>query len=111
MKQANVVEVRDITASRPEVKLGDPAKRDRIEQLLRKYPDTSEDEVAEIRHFLATGNHLDVGLVAGSDQLKEKVQRFRKEHRQHFRLKFREAMMFLFVTLGPISALFWRYLH
>ena len=84
-------------------------RRDPIEALLRRYPH-NDAETAEIRHFLATGSHLDVGLVAGSDEFKETVQRFRKEHAPYFRLKLREVAMFLLATAGPVGALFWRYL-
>jgi hypothetical protein len=111
MKSANVIEVRDVVSTgSADMKLGDRAKRQRIEELLRKWPDTKEAETAEIRHFLATGSHLDVGLVSGSDELRETVQRFRSANHQHFRLKGREVFTFLLVTLGPIGAMFWRYL-
>jgi hypothetical protein len=111
MKSANVVEVRDVTSiGSADVKLGNCAKRQRIEELLREWPEIKDAETAEIRHFLATGSHLDVGLVSGSDELRETVERFRKQHQQHFRLNAREVFTFLLVTLGPIGAMFWRYL-
>jgi hypothetical protein len=51
-----------------------------------------------------------VGLVSGSDEFREKVAAFKKQHRQHFRLKAHEVLMFLVAAGGPVAALFWRYL-
>lgn len=111
MKEANAMELRDVPATTNAAPLGgDKAKRQRIEELLRRYPGTSDAETAEIRHFLATGSHLDVGLVSGSDEFREKVSAFKKQHRQHFRLKAHEVLMFLVAIAGPIGALAWRYL-
>ncbi len=107
MKIAKVTEVRDVPLGS---KLGDLGKRTHIEALLRRYPATSEAETGEIRHFLATGSHLDIGLVAGSDEFRDKVAAFRKEHRRHFSLKVHEILVFLLVTGGPIGTLAWRYL-
>jgi membrane protein required for beta-lactamase induction len=111
MKHANVLSTRDVApADSGLARYGDYQKRHQMEALLRRYPETSERETEEIIRFLATGNHLDVGLVSGSDEFKEKVARFRAEHSSHFRLKFREAMLFLFLVGGPVAAMAWRYL-
>jgi hypothetical protein len=111
MKQANVVSVRGLTpADSGPARYGDLQKRQQIEGLLRRYPQTSEAETKEIITFLATGNHLDVGLVSGSDEFKDKVERFRAEHKSHFRLKLYEAALFVVLVGGPIAAMAWRYL-
>ncbi len=111
MKYANVIEVRDVPVpAKPAVHGGDPEKRKRIETLLRRYPDINEAEVAEIGHFLATGRHLDVGLVTGIDELKEPVRHFKQEHGRFFRLRAQEIALFLLFTAGPVAAMAWRYL-
>ncbi len=111
MKQANVVSVRDISsAETAPARYGDHQKRTHIEGLLRRYPKTSDAETSEIINFLATGNHLDVGLVSGSDEFREKVARFRAEHARHFRLKLHEIAMFILAIGGPIAVMAWRYL-
>ena len=113
MKTANVLEVRDVTSkgTHDSSRLGDKAKREHIEKLLRKYPDTKASETAEIRHFLATGSHMDVGLVAGSDEFAEKVRSFKRDHHGDFKLKAQEVALFVLVVLGPVAAMLWRYLH
>ena len=81
----------ETTSASAETRLGNFNRRRRVEELLRQYPRTADDEAAGIRHFLATGKHLDVGLVGGSDEFKEKVRCFRKEHSRHFRPKPHDA--------------------
>lgn len=111
MKHANVVEVRDVRASNDNVHLGNRQVRQDIEALLRRYPNIGEGDTAKIRNFLTSGSHMDVGLVAGNDELKEKVAAFRKAHCRDFRLRLHETAVFLLVTCGPIGALFWHYLR
>jgi hypothetical protein len=53
-----------------------------MEGILRRYPNINEEDTATILSFLRSGTHMDVGLVAGSDELKEKVIAFRKQHRR-----------------------------
>jgi hypothetical protein len=83
----------ETTSASAETRLGDFNKRRRMEELLRRYPGTADDETARIRHFLAKGTHLDVGLVGGSDELGEKVRRFRTEHSRHLRPKPHDAVV------------------
>ena len=106
MKLANVVEVRDVTPHRSEP----TPKRSRIEALLERYPAISDSETAEIRHFLATASHLDVGLLGGNEALSGKLAAFKKAHKRQLGLKLHEIALFLFVTVGPVAILFWRYL-
>ena len=109
MKYAKVKEVRGFAvADTSPVSEGNITKRKRIEDLLRKYPRTTEAETLEIRHFLATASHLDVGLLSGSDEFRETVRAFKKEHSSHFRLKVHEVVLFLLIIGGPIAALLWR---
>jgi hypothetical protein len=111
MKIANVVEVRDIDrASEPTPQPDRLSRRGRVEQLLARYPRISEAETSEVRNFLATAGHLDVGLVAGNEALSANLAAFRKDHARHFRPKLHELALFLLVTAGPVAALFWRYL-
>ena len=61
MKLAKVVDVRDARAPITcDPWLTNPAQRMRAEELLRRYPDTTKEEAAEIRMFLTKGRHYDV---------------------------------------------------
>lgn len=81
----------ETTSASADTRLGDFNKRRRVKELLRQYPRTADGKTAGIRHFLATGKHLDVGLVAGSDQFREMVRRFHKERSRHLRSKPHDA--------------------
>jgi hypothetical protein len=109
MKMANVVSLRDIVDdTHPE--LNQAGQRGHIEELLRRYPDIREAETQEIVHFLATGRHLDVGLVAGNDAFVGKVAEIKRTHASRFRIKLHEAALFVLATVGPVAFLAVRYL-
>ncbi len=95
----------ETTFASAETRLGDFNKRRRVEELLRQHPITADNETAGIRRFLATGMHLDVGLVGGSDEFREKVRRFRKERSQQLRPKPHDAGLSGGHSLADCSAL------
>lgn len=106
MKQANVVAVRAATGSNSaHAKDGNLAVRQRMAELLRRYPDTDEAETAEILTFLRTGDQIDIGLIGGSDELKGKVQQFRADHARHFRLSMRESAVAILLICGLAGAI------
>ncbi len=110
MKLANVIEVRDVPvpAGEDPSRIG-PGTRERIEELLRRYPGIDQSEAEEIRHFLSRGSHYEIGRVSGSDEFRDKVAKFREENASYFRLKWWEVMIFLGCTAGPTALLAWRF--
>lgn len=109
MKTANVISVRDIVEdNHPE--LNRSSRRREIEALLRRYPDIKESETAEIVHFVATGSHLDVGMIAGNDELRDKVEAVRKANPSAFRIKAHELFLFVCGVAGPAAFLLAKYL-
>lgn len=78
----------------------DPARRANIETLLRAYPNTTEAETADILHFLSKGKHMDVGLVSGSDEFKDKVEQIKRENRDLFRVGPVEGAIFLLLGIA-----------
>lgn len=104
MKMAKVVSVRDISAEEKHPELRHAARRQRIEALLRRYPQIRDSETEEIVRFLATGPHRDVGLVAGSEEFADKVRSLRKTNKKHFKLKPHEAILFFVAVVGPAAA-------
>ena len=108
MKQAKVVSVRDVPASETyDPWLTDHAQRARAEELLRLYPDTTKEQTTEICKFLTKGRLLDVGMVGGSDEFKDKVAAFRKEQSRHFRLTPRQALGSILIVVVLLAALLW----
>lgn len=107
MKIAKVVDVRDVSA--PKIDNSSAAvssARVRAEELLRLYPKTTETQTEEIREFLTTGTHYDVGMVAGNDEFREKVAAFRKAHNKDFRVRPLELLI-PFLLLATLAALAW----
>jgi hypothetical protein len=108
MKTAKVVSGRDVPASESyDPWLTDPAQRARAEELLRRYPDTTDAETGEIGKFLTKGRQLDVGMVSGSDEFREKVAAFREEHSRHFRLNPRQVIGSIVIAAALLAALLW----
>ena len=98
----------DMTSSGERTLAGE-SRRDRVEALLRKYPETSSAETAEIIQFLRKGPLFDVGLVTGNDELKPTVERIRREHRSEFSLGIREYALVaaIVIALIVVSAILW----
>ena len=98
----------DMTSSAEQTLAGE-GRRDRVEALLRRYPETSAAETAEIIHFLKKGPLFDVGLVTGNDELKPTVERIRREHRAEFSLGLREYAIVaaIVIALIVVGAILW----
>ena len=90
--------------------IGSPELRQRMEHLLRLYPDISQEETEELLTFLRSGPHLDVGLVTGEEEFREKVRDIRTRYRGEFRLKLRESILFVALIIGPFLYLAGKYL-
>ena len=82
--------------------------RARIEQLLRKYPDLSPAEAAEILHFDRKGPFLDRGRISMDDGLRSSLERFRADHASSYRFGLRDyliAAMLFAALLGTLASL------
>ena len=80
---------------------------ERAEDIFRRYPDISAEEVQEALTFLKEGRHLDIGLVAGNPDISEQLAAFRHEYRQALRLGVGEAMIFALLISGLLGVLLW----
>jgi hypothetical protein len=103
MKTANVVDVRPVRApANLDPAYTQPARRERIDQLLQVYPETNAEETAEIVEFLRRGMHLDVGLIAARDEFRHKVAEIRAAHPEAFRASALHTLLFLLIILVPL---------
>jgi hypothetical protein len=75
--------------------------RDRVAELLGRYPHVSEQDRSDILAFMRKGRHLDIGLLTANDKLRPKLDAFMRDHRAHFRVKWGEAAL----VIGGIAAL------
>ena len=60
------------------------SRRDRVADLVGRYPDISERDRREIIAFMRNGRHLDIGLLTANEKIRSKLDRFMHDHRSHF---------------------------
>ena len=110
MKTANVIEVRDLGPLTPLDQSDldcDPARIERMADLLRRYPEIGEAEKAEILLFLKEGRQIEIGLVSTREGIASRLMKFRQDHRAHFRLSPLQILGFVAVIVGPLVGLAW----
>ena len=78
-------------------------QRDRIEELLSKYPNIDAAETAEILHFIKKGHPLDVGLMTTVDSLKKPLEAFRRDHASHFKLGLKEYVTVAVILIALVT--------
>lgn len=79
----------------------------RAEDIFRRYPDIDAAEVKEAVTFLKKGRHLDIGLVTGTTDIKDKVEAFRQEHARALGLGWVEVTVFTLFFVVMLAALIW----
>lgn len=79
------------------------SRRDRVEDLLTRYPDVTPGETAEIMRFLKKGLPLEVGLLTSNEALRPQLQRFRADHRSDFSLGISEYVAAVLVVAAFIG--------
>jgi len=82
------------------------ADRERVSDLLSRYPKVTGDESAEILTFLKTGRHLDVGLLTADEQLKPNLDAFMEDHKYHFQVKWGETALVV-AGIAAVIAILW----
>jgi hypothetical protein len=88
-------------------KISDPrSSRDRVANLVRRYPRVTRDEAKEIVRFMRKGRHLDVGLLTADDTIRPQLDAFMKDHRSRFALKWSEATV-LFSGIAALFGMLW----
>ncbi|HVU30794.1 MAG TPA: hypothetical protein VHE36_10375 [Sphingomicrobium sp.] len=76
--------------------------REEAADLLRRYPDVSQDETKLIITFLRKGRHLDVGMLTADEDLKPYVEAFMADHKKELRVGFVEGT----AVVAAIAAFF-----
>lgn len=66
------------------------ARMARIEALLRRYPELTDDEIQELLLFVRKGPALELGLLSGNDELKPRLDRVRADHHGAFAIGMKE---------------------
>lgn len=80
--------------------------RERMADLLARYPRLTDDETQEILTFLRTGRQLDIGLLSSNDRVRPKFDQFMEDHKAHLRLKWTEGAG-LIAGIAAILSMLW----
>lgn len=62
------------------------SSRERVANLLKRYPDVTDKHRSEILTFIKEGRHVDIGLLTADDKLRPRLDAFMADHKRHFRL-------------------------
>lgn len=79
--------------------------RERVAELLGRYPQVSNKDRREIVAFMRKGRHLDIGLLTSNAQLRPKLDRFMRDHKRDFRIGFVDIARLVAVLAASVVAL------
>ncbi len=112
MKTANIANARVLE---PRAETRDDAtetratetRMDRMETLLRRHPQITDEETEELIRFLTKGNQMEVGMVTGRDGLAPRLAAFRRLHAARFRPSVAAQLLFAVIVVVPVLLLAW----
>ncbi len=91
----------------PEQAQPEPSRLHQAAELVSRYPDLDESEIVRLIRLYRAMSALDVALMMSDDDLAERLDRFRRDHRSQIRLPFRQYTGFVVITIFGLSALLW----
>jgi hypothetical protein len=80
--------------------------RERVSDLLGRYPRVSEREVEEILDYLRTARHLEIGLLTSDQRLKDGLDAFMADHKKHFQVTWAEGATVV-LAIAALLIVFW----
>lgn len=85
--------------------LVETSPRGRVEELLRRYPDIDSGETREILRFVKKGPPLEAALLTTDEQLRVKLDSFRRNNRSEFALGLREYLTVAVIVIALVVLL------
>jgi hypothetical protein len=82
------------------------SKRERVADLVRRYPQITKEEAIEIIAFMRTGRHLDIGLLTSDEEIRPKLDAFMDDHKADFRVRWWESAAVI-GTIAVFLMTFW----
>jgi hypothetical protein len=79
--------------------------RERVAELLVRYPEVSPKDRREIVAFMRRGRHLDIGLLTSNPRLRPQLDRFMKDHERDFRIGVVDVVRLAAVLAASVVAL------
>lgn len=96
----NAINQKTINHTRPL----DLERMERVEALLRRYPDLADGERDELFAFVRGGPALEIGLLSGKDDLKPQLDRFRADHARALSIGAREIAVIAALVIVVVVA-------
>ena len=78
------------------------SSRERVGELLSRYPHVSDNDRRKIPAFIRDDRHLDIGLLTSNEKLRPKLDRFMKDHKRHFQIDFVDVVRMLAVITAAL---------
>jgi hypothetical protein len=88
-----------------EVRIPSP-DRERVSDLVARYPHLSDEEAREIVSFMRHGQHVDIILLSSDDRLRSNLDAFMKDNKAQFRGSWAQGVAVIGGILGLMVALF-----
>jgi DNA-binding transcriptional regulator YbjK len=82
------------------------ATRDRVADLIKRYPQVSDKDRKEILQFMKEARHLEVGLLTSKEELRPQLDAFMEDHKKHFQLSTFDVLRAL-ALIGTILTVLW----
>lgn len=79
-------------------------RRKDVSDLLRRYPDVTAAEAAEILRFLKKAPPVETALLLSETELQPKLNQFREDHRSHFAFGGRDSLILLALLVAVVAA-------
>ncbi len=76
-------------------------------ELVDRYPNLSEIELARLINLYRELSALEVALLMSDNDLGPRLGKFVEDHRSRVRTPFREYGMFVFITVLAAALIFW----
>lgn len=80
---------------------------DQVTELVRRYPNLSEIELARLINLYRNLSALDMALMLSNDRLAPTLDRFSRDHRSRVRKPFRQYAGLLIYVALTIGAVIW----
>ena len=80
--------------------------RDRVANLLKRYPNVSDQDRKEILEFMKEARHLEIGLLTANDNVRPQLDAFMEDHKRHFRLDLFDVVRAV-ALVGAILMVCW----
>ena len=74
-----------------------------ITDLVRRYPEVTDEEARQILRFIRTGRHLEVGMLTADESLKPQLDRFMADYSKDLRVGFFEGSAVIAAIAGFLA--------